>query len=80
MAEYEKKCVYIRVAENKAKIYKFWSKQRFKLSATLLKICQGDLTLRDSGTLDLENQWVLEQDKCQVFSYLIKDTIFSVFL
>lgn len=80
MTEYKKKCIYIRVAKNKAKIYKFLSKQRFKLSAALLKICQGDLTLWASGRLEFENQWVLEQEKCQVFSYLIKDTIFSGFL
>ena len=45
MTEYEKKCIYIRVAENKAKIYKFLSKQRLDLSAAVLKICQGDITL-----------------------------------
>lgn len=45
MTEYEKKCIHIRVAKNKAKIYKFLRKQRFKLSAILLKICRGDLPL-----------------------------------
>lgn len=37
MMEYEKKRMYVRVAKSKAKIYKFLSKQRFKLSAALLK-------------------------------------------
>lgn len=49
MTEYEKKCIYIyiyiRVAETKAKIYKFLYKQKLNLSAVVLKICQGDITL-----------------------------------
>lgn len=37
--------IYITVAENKAKIYKFLHKQKLNLSAAVLKICQGDITL-----------------------------------
>lgn len=39
MTEYEHKCIYITVAENKAKISVFLSKQRLNLSAVVLKIC-----------------------------------------
>lgn len=47
MTEYGKKYIYIysRVAEEKAKIHKFLSKQRLNLSAAVIKICYGDTTL-----------------------------------
>lgn len=45
MTEYGKKYIYSRVAEEKAKIYKFLSKQRLNLSAAVMKICHGDITL-----------------------------------
>lgn len=52
--------VYI-LEQQKIKTHKFLIKQRFKLSAGLLKICQGDLTLQGSERLEFENQWGLEQ-------------------
>lgn len=55
MTEYEKKCIYIRVAENKTNIYKFLSKQRLNFSAVVLKMCQGDIALWASGRQDFEN-------------------------
>lgn len=46
MTEYGKNIyVYSRVAEEKAKIYTFLSKQRLNLSAAVIKICYGDITL-----------------------------------
>lgn len=71
--------IYITVAENKANVYKFLSKQRLNLSAAVLKNAR-EIHSSELLRQDFENlQCFLEKDKSQIFPNLVKGTLYFQF-
>lgn len=72
--------VYIEVAEKKANIYKFLSKQKLNLSAAVLKTL-GRYSLWSFSVTDYTVilYCFLEQDKTQIFPSVLKESLYFQF-